>query len=568
MEVLLYLEQNDEQGWKSIVKITIYNEYRHEQEDEAIRAVYPEGIHGCLSKFLNQNEEIEVRHIATFDMPEHGLCENVLHDTDVLVFWSHMLQEEFSDEVARRVQKHVQAGMGLVALHSAHYSKVLRFLLGTTMTLRWHHGEQERLIVTSPSHPIAQGIPERFDLAKEEMYGEYFDIPKPDDVVFTGWFSGGEVFRSGVTFTRGRGRIFYFQPGHEEYPIYENPIIQRIITNGVLWCGKREGLIDKIYSNWMVCNEEIKAMRSAVKNNEEINTLRTPMDNKEVRRDGPKISAFFDHVLEAGEQSGKSLSEILGDMRKADIRGLEMRLSHLLEREEEVAGLLAENDLKVSCIYEMYDWAIKPDFSEAMVQVDKAAQYGAKVILVVPGFLPEEEAGRLKALHARQDIWQFMDENRYVQNIKDELTGIVNYAKERGITVTLEDFDGFTAPFSRAEELLYFMNRVPGLMYTLDMGNFAYSDENVWDAYTLLQEYIVHVHCKDRGEEPDCSENTYNRGLATVPVGEGYLPIGALEEKLATKGYDGYLAIEHFGSSDQFTYLLDSAAYLKSLMEH
>ena len=100
------------------------------------------------------------------------------------------------------------------------------------------------------------------------------------------------------------------------------------------------------------------------------------------------------------------------------------------------------------------------------------------------------------------------------------------------------------------------------------MGNFAYSDENVWDAYTLLQEYIVHVHCKDRGEEPNCSENIYNRGLATIPVGKGYLPIGALEEKLATKGYDGYLAIEHFGSSDQFTYLLDSAAYLKSLMEH
>ena len=84
------------------------------------------------------------------------------------------------------------------------------------MTLRWHHGEQERLIVTSPSHPIAQGIPERFDLAKEEMYGEYFDIPKPDEVIFAGWFSGGQVFRSGCTFTRGLGKIFYFQPGHED----------------------------------------------------------------------------------------------------------------------------------------------------------------------------------------------------------------------------------------------------------------------------------------------------------------------------------------------------------------
>ena len=535
------------------MKITIYNEYRHEQEDPIIKAVYPEGIHGCLADFLKKNENIEVGHIATFDMPEHGLSEAVLNDTDVLVFWSHMLQEEFSDDVARRVQKQVQAGMGLVALHSAHYSKVLRFLLGTTMTLRWHHGEQERLIVTAPAHPIAKGIPDRFDLAKEEMYGEYFDIPKPDDVVFMGWFSGGEVFRSGVTFTRGMGRIFDFQPGHEAYPIYENPIIQRIVTNGVLWCGKREGLIDKIDSNRMACKEETK-------------TGRTPLDNKEVRRDCPKMSVFFDHVLEAQEQTGKSLSEILGETRRAEIRGLEMRLSQLLEREEEFAGLLAENDLKISCIYEMYDWAIHPDFTEAMVQVDKAAQYGAKVILIVPGFMPEEEAGKLRALVTGKEIWQFMDKNSYVQNIKNELTKIVNYAKEKEITVTLEDFDGFTAPFSRMEELLYFMNRVPGLMYTLDMGNFAYSDENVLDAYALLQEYVAHVHCKDRGEEPKHAEEKYNRGLASVPVGKGYLPIDELEQKLATKGYDGYLAIEHFGASDQLKYLLDSAAYLRTLM--
>ena len=148
------------------MRITIYNEYRHEREDERISAVYPEGIHACLASFLKQKEGIEVCHIANFDMPEHGLSEAVLDDTDVLV-----------------------------ALHSAHYSKVMRRLLGTTMTLRWHHGEQERLVVTAPNHPIARGIPERFDLRKEEMYGEYFDIPRPDDVVFMGWFSGGEVFR-------------------------------------------------------------------------------------------------------------------------------------------------------------------------------------------------------------------------------------------------------------------------------------------------------------------------------------------------------------------------------------
>ena len=160
----------------------------------------------------------------------------MLANTDVLVFWNHMLQEEFSDDVAERVRRHVLAGMGLVVLHSGHYSKIMRKLLGTSMTLRWRHGDRERLFCTCPTHPIAQGIPAWLDIPKEEMYGEFFDIPKPDDVVFTGWFAGGEVFRSGCTFTRGLGKIFYFQPGHEEYPIYHMPVIQQIIKNGVRWC--------------------------------------------------------------------------------------------------------------------------------------------------------------------------------------------------------------------------------------------------------------------------------------------------------------------------------------------
>lgn len=218
-----------------MIRVTVWNEYRHEQEDEKIRQIYPDGIHGCIAAFLREDVEIEVK-TATFDMPEHGLTEEVLADTDVLVFWNHMLQDEFSDKVAERVQKHVLSGMGLVVLHSGHYSKILRRLLGTTMTLRWRHGDRERLFCTCPSHPIAQGIPAWFDIPQEEMYGEYFDIPKPDDVIFTGWFAGGEVFRSGCTFLRGMGKIFYFQPGHEEYPNYKLLHIQRIITNAVHWC--------------------------------------------------------------------------------------------------------------------------------------------------------------------------------------------------------------------------------------------------------------------------------------------------------------------------------------------
>lgn len=223
-----------------MIRVTVWNEYKHEREYEGIRKVYPEGIHGCIAAFLGKEEDMVVR-TATFDMPEHGLSEEVLQETDVLIIWSHALQEEFSDEVAERVRKHVLGGMGLVALHSAHFSKIMKKLLGTSMTLKWRHGDREKLWCIAPTHPIAAGVPAMIEIPQEEMYGEYFDIPKPDDVIFTGWFAGGEVFRSGCTFTRGYGRIFYFQPGHEEYPVYYIPQIQQIIVNGVRYCVPMQG---------------------------------------------------------------------------------------------------------------------------------------------------------------------------------------------------------------------------------------------------------------------------------------------------------------------------------------
>ncbi len=217
-----------------MIRVTVWNEYIHEREYPDIAAVYPEGIHGTIRRFLEKEEDMQIR-CVTLDMPGQGLTQEILENTDVLIWWGHAAHEQVSDENAERVAEHVMRGMGLLALHSAHYCKPLRRLLGTSMTLKWKHEDREKLFVVSPSHPIAKGIPEQFELEKEELYGEYFDIPKPDDVVFEGWFASGAVFRSGVTFARGNGKIFYFQPGHEEYPIYENPVIQRILVNAVRW---------------------------------------------------------------------------------------------------------------------------------------------------------------------------------------------------------------------------------------------------------------------------------------------------------------------------------------------
>lgn len=215
-----------------MIRVTVWNEYVHEREVEGIREVYPGGIHACIAEFLNREEDICAT-TATLDMPEQGLSEEVLRNTDVLIWWSHAKQDEVEDAVVERVCKHIRLGMGFIGLHSAHYSKVMRKILGTSMTLHWRHGDSERLWCVNPAHPIAKGVPAVIPLEKEEMYGEPFGIPQPDETVFIGWFSGGEVFRSGVTFTRENGKIFYFQPGHEEYPIYHMPEIQKIITNAV-----------------------------------------------------------------------------------------------------------------------------------------------------------------------------------------------------------------------------------------------------------------------------------------------------------------------------------------------
>ena len=225
------------------MKVTVWNEYEEELLYEDVRRVYPQGIHECIREFLEKNEDMEVR-CVTLSMPDQGLSEEILRDTDVLLWWGHQAHEKVTKETAERVKRHVLMGMGFIPLHSAHACRPLKELLGTSMNLRWKHGEREKLICVAPSHPIARGITEPVILEQEEMYGEYFDIPKPDEVVFLGWFSNEEAFRSGCTFTRGWGKIFYFQPGHEEYPVYRNPQIQQIITNAVRWAApvnRRDG---------------------------------------------------------------------------------------------------------------------------------------------------------------------------------------------------------------------------------------------------------------------------------------------------------------------------------------
>ena len=219
----------------SKIRVTVWNEFRHEKNDEKVRAIYPEGMHQVIAVALRTDGDVETR-TATLDEPEHGLTDDVLAGTDVLVWWGHLFHNDVGDDVVDKVVKRVWEGMGFIALHSSHLAKPFRRLMGTECWLLWREDDkQETLWVVDPSHPIAAGIDQKIVLPQTEMYGEWFQIPTPDEIIFISWFEGGEVFRSGCTWKRGKGRVFYFRPGHETLPIFHNPEIQTVIRNGVRW---------------------------------------------------------------------------------------------------------------------------------------------------------------------------------------------------------------------------------------------------------------------------------------------------------------------------------------------
>ena len=225
-----------------MVSVTVWNEYRHEKEDDEVAEVYPDGIHAVLADALEeQGHDVTT---ATLDEgDEHGLTEDVLDETDVLLWWGHIAHDEVRDEVVDRVQERVLDGIGFVPLHSAHYSKPFKRLMGTECSLKWREdGGRERVWIVEPGHPIVEGLDEQIVIPRSEMYGEPFDIPQPDTLVAVSWFEGGEVFRSGCCYRRGKGRIFYFRPGHEEYPVYYQEEIRRVIANAVEWAAPTDGV--------------------------------------------------------------------------------------------------------------------------------------------------------------------------------------------------------------------------------------------------------------------------------------------------------------------------------------
>ena len=240
----------------NVIRVTVWNEFRHEVIPGKPQEIYPKGMHVAIADYLKKQPGLEVR-TATLDEPEHGLTDEVLANTDVLIWWGHMAHHDVQDEIVAKVKERVLNGMGLIVLHSGHFSKIFKALMGTTCDLKWREvGEKERVWVIDHAHPITEGIPEYFELKNSEMYGERFDIPQPDEQVFISWYEGGEVFRSGCCFHRGRGKIFYFSPGHETYPIYYQEEVLKVIYNGIKWAAPLNTAVP-VYGNHQPL-EEIK----------------------------------------------------------------------------------------------------------------------------------------------------------------------------------------------------------------------------------------------------------------------------------------------------------------------
>jgi len=251
------------------IRVTVWGENVHEKKLPAVAKIYPKGMHEAIAESLREAGDLEVR-TATLDQPEHGLTDDVLDKTDVLTWWGHCAHGEVSDKIVDKVQARVLQGMGLVVLHSGHYAKIFKRLLGTTCSLTWREaGEKERLWVCNPGHPIVQGLGAYFEIPHEEMYGEPFAIPAPDETLLVSWFEGGEVFRSGCTWKRGNGKIFYFRPGHETYPTYHQKEVLLVIRNGVRWA-RPEG------SRWIDTCPNVPIEKAAEKIKQQGETLHKP----------------------------------------------------------------------------------------------------------------------------------------------------------------------------------------------------------------------------------------------------------------------------------------------------
>ncbi len=284
-----------------------------------------------------------------------------------------------------------------------------------------------------------------------------------------------------------------------------------------------------------------------------------------------KISTFYEHIASALAAHPELSAEQLADMlMTAGITGIEMDLADYDRDGDRILGPLMQAGMRVSGIYGFHHFGEGETPAESFRHVDVAKKLGATAIMPIPGFLSEEEASELNAItDDLEKAAAWLSSNPKTKAMAAGDREMVRYAREvyPELLVVMEDFDLNTSPFATLAGLNWLMKEVPELGFAMDTGNFVYSDEDALAGYAALHDRVVHIHCKDRGEEAEvlARGNRFNRGLSAVPVGDGYMPVEAVVKDALSGGYRGWFAIEHFGAKDSLSYMLRSAEYLRSL---
>ena len=209
-------------------------------EGTAPKSVYPNDIDGAIADSLRKQPGLDVSS-ARLDSADAGLSDASLDATDVLVWWGRLRHADLPDSRARAIAARVRAGkLGFVALHASCLSKPFVELMGGRCELGgWREdGRPERVEITTPGHPIARGI-SPFLIPRTSMFAEPFRVPMPETVVMTSTFDRGETFRSGLTWAVDKGRVAYFRPGHDGFPIFFHPSVRQVIANAVTWTAGR-----------------------------------------------------------------------------------------------------------------------------------------------------------------------------------------------------------------------------------------------------------------------------------------------------------------------------------------
>lgn len=218
-------------------------------EGTAPKEIYPNDINGAIAEGLKASplmKDWDVV-IAGIDDPDQRISDELLKKTDVLIWWGHKKHGDVKDALVDKIEKRVkEEGMGFIALHSAHFAKPNKRIMGTPCTFAAYVCDNKENVVSvaMPNHPICKGVAKTFTVANDERYSDPYAVPTPDAVPLTAIQVRNdgtkEEAKMGFCWTVGKARMFYLQMGHETNPIYFDPEIRKVMANAVLWAAPKK----------------------------------------------------------------------------------------------------------------------------------------------------------------------------------------------------------------------------------------------------------------------------------------------------------------------------------------